>query len=568
MENITFENVRPLSQTAKQILNKRYMQEGEKTWDELVDRVMNTIVPKESDDFLPTKEMISHRYFLPNSPCLANAGKEGAGLCACYVVDFKDTTEGIIKTKADFIYVARKGGGCGTSLSKLRPKGSIVAHSSHGYAGGPVGFADTISHDMKVFTQGGLRGMAIMFTMSVYHPDVIDFIQAKQNEEDRKIENANMSVVVDNRFMELVKADAKYWTEFNGVKYKEYNARDIFNLIIEGAWRNGEPGLLFQDAIDNSPYMHTGQKIQATNPCSEQPLPPNGVCNLGSLDLSKFVGKDKIMDFSKLEYATRLGTRFLDRVVDKSVYPTPEISEWAQENRAIGMGIMGFADYCLMRQIAYGSEQSILELDYILFNIYAWTRDESEKLGKTLGVPKECRKLPAPRRNITITTVAPTGTVSLIAGCSSGIEPIFSEITIRNDKTGTYVFEDKLADKPYFRCAVSANGAQEVTWEEHVSVLATAQKNVDSGVSKTINFPTMTHRDTISKAVFMAWEKGCKGIAVYRNGSRKIEVLTPKNIKQDKCPNCETPLVMIANVRSCPSCGWKVKIETEVKVEA
>jgi ribonucleoside-diphosphate reductase alpha chain len=222
---------------------------------------------------------------------------------------------------------------------------------------------------------------------------------------------------------------------------------------------------------------------------------------------------------------------------------------------------MGFADYCLMRQIAYGSDQSLTELDYILFNIYAWARDESEKLGKEFGIPRECRKLPAPRRNVTLTTVAPTGTVSLIAGCSSGIEPIFSEIVVRNDKTGTYVFEEKLADKPYFRCAVSANGAQEVTWEEHVKVLATAQKNVDSGVSKTINFPTMTHRDTIYKAMFMAWELKCKGIAVYRNASRKVEVLTPKNIKQDKCPHCDTALVMIANVKTCPSCSWKVKIE-------
>ena len=841
----TFENVRPLSSTAKQILNKRYMQEGEKTWDELVTRVMNYIVPKENDDYLPTKEMIEHRYFLPNSPCLANAGKEGAGLCACYVVDFKDTIEDIYKTKYDFALVARKGGGCGTTLSNLRPKGSNVKGSTHGYAGGPVAFADTISRDMSVITQGGLRPMAIMFTISVYHPDILDFILAKEKEENKKIENANMSVVVDGAFMEAVKADTSYWTKFNDLNYISYKARDIFNLIVEGAWRNGEPGILFQDSINESPYKYTGQKIQATNPCSEQPLPPSGVCNLGSLDLSKFLTKSKEMDFEKLEYATRLGTRFLDRVVDKSTYPTEEIAVWAKNNRAIGMGIMGFADYCLMKQIAYGSDESLAELDTILCKIHEWANDESRKLGRELGVPKECKKLPEPRRNITLTTVAPTGTVSLIAGCvigdteihtiegkkkikdivgteqyvyssgkdeilvkkaynirktrekaeiwkikfdtddeliltpdhkimlsdgtwkrtdelnfgdsirefhksiwtpqtttapstalymtnlprkfnhiavaeekynrkigknecvhhidfnhmndsrdnlniisktehkkihsnsminwsksnigktyeeifgiekakklkqdksekmsgernhrygyklsdeekelvsiktkeamarpdvrehylegiktrksgrnhkvvsvefyghedvynmevedsenyvangvvvhncSSGIEPIFSEITIRNDKTGTYVFEDKLADKPYFRCAVSSNGATEVTWEEHVRVLATAQKNIDSGVSKTINFPNLTHRETISKAIFMAWELGCKGIAVYRNGSRRIEVLTPKNIKKDLCPNCDTSLIIIANIKTCPSCGWKVKI--------
>ena len=565
MENIVFDNVRKLSPTAKQILNKRYMIKGETTWDELVHRVMKYIFPLDEKwnekDFLATQEMIMHRYFMPNSPCLANAGKEGAGLCACYVVDFQDTTEGSIKSKADFIYIARKGGGAGTTLSNLRPKGANVAHSTHGYAGGPVGFADTISHDMKVFTQGGLRGMAIMFTISVYHPDIIEFILAKENEDDKQIENANMSVIVDSRFMELVKNDESYWTHFGDVKYKEYKARDVFNLIVEGAWRNGEPGILFQDAINDSPYKYSDQYIQATNPCAEQPLPPNGVCNLGSLDLSKFVTKSKETDVEKLEYATRLGVRFLDRVVDKSSYPTDEITKWAKENRAIGMGIMGFADFCLMKEIAYGSLQSLDELEILLSKIRNWSIDESEKLGKELGVPKQCKKLPVPRRNITVTTVAPTGTVSLISGCSSGIEPVFSEVVIRNDKTGTYVFEDKLADKPYFRCAVSANGAQEVTWEEHVRVLATAQKNVDSGVSKTINFPAMTHRDTIYKAVFMAWEMGCKGIAVYRNGSRKTEVLTPKNIKQDKCPNCDTALVMIANVKTCPSCSWKVKIE-------
>ena len=279
------------------------------------------------------------------------------------------------------------------------------------------------------------------------------------------------------------------------------------------------------------------------------------------MDLSKFINKQKQQDFEKLEYATRLATRFLDRVVSKSAYPTPAITEWAANNRAIGVGIMGFADYCLMREIAYGSDESLKDLDLILAKIYEWTKDESEKLGKELGIPEECQKLPEPRRNITLVTVAPTGTISLIAGCSSGIEPIFSEVVVRNDKTGTYVFEEKLADKPYFRCAVSANGATEVTWEEHVKVLATAQKNIDSGVSKTINFPTGTHRDTFYNAIFMAWELGCKGIAMYRNGSRKQEVLSPKNIKQDKCPNCDTSLVTINNIKTCPSCDWKMKVD-------
>ena len=316
--NITFENVRPLSATAKQILNKRYLWEGEKTWDELVHRVMNFIVPTDSPDFELTQEMIMHRYFIPNSPCLVNAGKPNAGLAACYVVDFKDDMREIIKTIGDFAYIARKGGGAGTTLSNLRPKGANVSGSTHGYAGGPLAFADVISHFMSVISQGGLRSMAIMFTMSVYHPDIMEFILAKENEDDKKIENANMSVVVDDEFMKLVKEDKTYWTEFNGKKYKEYRAKDIFNMIVDGAWRNGEPGILFQDRINLSPYAYTGQKIQATNPCSEQPLPPGGVCNLGSIDISKFVNKNGTTDMEKLEYATRLGFRFLDKVIDKS----------------------------------------------------------------------------------------------------------------------------------------------------------------------------------------------------------------------------------------------------------
>ena len=272
----------------------------------------------------------------------------------------------------------------------------------------------------------------------------------------------------------------------------------------------------------------------------------------------------KILDWDKLELAARLAVRFLDNVVDKSSYPTDEITKWAHDNRAIGLGIMGFADYCLMSEIPYGSEESLKHLEAILSLIYNWSKDESEKLGKQLGVPKECRKLPEPRRNITLTTIAPTGTVSLIAGTTSGIEPVFSEVVVRNDKTGTYIFTEDLANKPYFRCAVSTNGAdKEVTWEEHINVLATAQREIDSGVSKTINFPNMTHRDTIAKAMMMAWEKGCKGIAVYRNASRKEEVLSPKNLQKDMCPLCGKEITIVDGIKKCVDqeiCKWNLKV--------
>jgi ribonucleoside-diphosphate reductase alpha chain len=557
MHTELFPAVRPLSPVANNVLKKRYFHECETEWDQLVDRNIDFVWGDDQSYYKSIlRQMMVNTYFIPNSPCLVNAGKPNSGLCACYVVDFPDNIEGIFKTKLDFALIARKGGGCGTTLSKIRPEGSKVAGSTHGYAGGPIKFADTISHDAEAMTQAGFRSMAIMLTMSAYHPDIIKFIHAKQ--EEGKIANANMSVIVDNAFMQKVENDATYWTEFNGEKYHEYRARDIFNLIVDSAWQNGEPGILFKDRIDDSPYKYTGQQIFSTNPCAEQPLPANGVCNLGSLDLSKFINPNKTIDYERLEMATRVAIRFLDKVIDKSSYPTPEIQAWILQNRAIGLGIMGFADFCLFRETAYGSEKSVQDLEEVLAFIDKIAEDESIKLGQELGVPYYCQMLPQPRRNITTTTIAPTGTVSIIAGCSSGIEPIFSEIVIRNDKTGIYQFENDLVDKPYFRCAVSSNNAKEVTWEEHIKILSAAQKHIQSGVSKTTNFPNHTHRDTIAKAFIMAWKMNCKGLAVYRNGSRKTEVLSPQKLRRDKCPVCGEEVIKTRDYKKCTRCDWSV----------
>jgi ribonucleoside-diphosphate reductase alpha chain len=557
---IEFTDKKTISKTAINILQKRYFAEGEKTWEDIVNRVVNFVLQNSDENQKEiTRQMILTRHFIPNSPCLVNSGKKDAGLCACFVVDFPDTIEGIYKTKLDFALIARKGGGCGTALTKIRPEGSKVAGSTHGYAGGGIKFADTISHDADALTQSGFRSMAIMFTESVYQPDIIKFIEAKH--EEGKISNANISVMVDDKFMKAIENGEKYWTEFNGIKYNEYDAKTIFDMIIDGAWRNGEPGILFKDRIDDSPYKYTGQEIFSTNPCSEQPLPPNGVCNLGSIDLSRFLDSKKEIDWDKLELVTKHGIRFLDSVIDVTGFPTQDINNWAINNRAVGLGIMGFADLLLMKKIAYGSQESLDLLEYILSFISETAEDESIKMGKELGIPEMCKKLPIPRRNVTLLTVAPTGTISLIAGCSSGIEPIFSEITIRNDKTGSYTFENDLADEPYFRCAVASNGATEVTWEEHIKILAAAQRHIDSGVSKTINFPNHTHRDTMAKAIIMAWKERCKGVAMYRNGSRKVEVLTPKNIKKDKCPICGNDLVEIGEKKKCIHCTKETSIE-------
>ncbi len=548
-----------LNDMSKNILKKRYLGKGETKWHQVVQRVVSFVAgdwEEETRDSLYS--LIYNRYFIPNSPTLVNAGKtKHAGLSACYVVPFEDTIEDIYQTKLNFALIARKGGGCGTTLSNLRPEGDIVNGSTHGFAGGPIKFADTISHDMDAITQSGFRSMAIMFTMSVYHPDILKFITAK--EKEGTIANANISVVVDDKFMQAVKNDGEFWTEFNGKKYTKYRAVEIFEKIIEGAWRNGEPGLLFYDKINDSPYKYAGVEIQATNPCGEQPLPPNGSCNLGSLDLSKFYDKKtNDINLDMLDKAVRLGVRFLDSVIDVNAFPTVDIERVSKNSRQIGLGVMGLADLYMLKKIAYGSEDAITLLDSVMKFIYEVAKNESEIMGKELGVPAWCKKLPERRRNITLISPAPTGTISILAGCNSGIEPFFSEITERKDKTGEYVIDNTAFNEPYFRCAVSSTGEKEVDWEEHIRTQAIAQKWSDSGVSKTINFPSHTRKETIGKAYMLAWELGCKGITVYRNGSRNIEVLSPKNISRNKCPVCGSEVIKESGCTKCSVCDWSV----------
>jgi len=552
-----FIHVRDIDPVGQNILEKRYFHPGETTWHDVAVRVVDYVLGRDDPDYDETLAMLENAYFIPNSPTLVNAGKPNGGLSACFVLPFEDTIEDIYKTKLDYALIARKGGGCGTTLSFIRPEGSPVAGSAHGYAGGPIKFYDTVCGDMSALTQSGFRPMAMMGVMTVYHPDIMKFINAK--EKEGVMTTTNISVMVDNAFMQAVENDGTYWTEFNGVKYEELRARDVFNTIVEGAWRNGEPGMLFFEKTNNSPYKYSGQTIYATNPCGEQGLPPYGVCNLGSLDVSKFITPDNRMDWELMEKAVRLSVRFLDKVITVNTFPTKEITDWAAANRPVGTGIMGYADYLLKRGIAYGSQKSLVELESIMGFIYTVAEDESVKLGKELGVPEACQVLPVKRRNVTLLSIAPTGTISLLAGCSSGIEPIFSELMVRTDNTGTYNIHHPMFEQEHFRCAVSANGAKEVTWEEHIAVQNAAQRFVDSGVSKTINCANGTRRETVAKMFMEAWKTPyIKGLTVYRNGSRQVEVLQPKNIKKDKCPVCDGNLVKEGGCTHCENCDFSL----------
>ena len=275
------------------------------------------------------------------------------------------------------------------------------------------------------------------------------------------------------------------------------------------------------------------------------------------MDLSKFLDKNNEIDWILLQKAIRLGVRFLDSVIDVNSFPTPDIEYVSKASRQIGLGVMGLADLYIKKKITYGSKEALELLDSIMKFIYETAKIESDFMGEELGIPEWCKKLPQPRRNITLISIAPTGTISLIAGCNSGIEPFFSEITERKDKTGQYTINSP-SSEPYFRCAVSSNGEKEVTWEEHVATQAVAQKWCDSGVSKTINFPNHTRKETIGKAYMEAWKSGCKGITVYRNGSRKVEVLSPKNLNKNKCPVCGEETVKYDGCTKCTKCDWSI----------
>ena len=294
--------------------------------------------------------------------------------------------------------------------------------------------------------------------------------------------------------------------------------------------------------------------------CGEMPLPANGVCNLGSLDIAKFYDEESDdLNYIQLELATRLSIRFLDMVIDRNSFPTEDIAKWALENRPVGLGIFGLADYFIKRKIVYGSEESLKEIRKIFGFIYTVAEDESITMGEELGVPLACVNLPKPRRNVTLLSVAPTGTISILGGSSSGIEPIFSEVTVRKDNTGTYNIVHPDSDKEYFRCAVSANGAKEVSWKEHILVQNAVQEFVDSGVSKTANFPNHTRKQTIYDSFMLAWKlPHIKGITVYRNGSRIKEVLSPKNLKKDRCPVCGAELIKESGCKHCSVCDFSV----------
>ncbi len=518
--------------------------------------------------------MVDH-LFLPNSPTLMNAGKEnGLQYSACYVLPVEDSLEGIFEAIKRAAIVHKSGGGTGFAFSRLRPKDSIV-RSTGGKASGPVSFLRVFDAATEAVKQGGTRRGANMGILRVDHPDILEFITCKL---DGGITNFNISVAITDRFMEALEKDEEYEliAPHTGEVTGRLRAREVWEKIVDAAWRTGDPGLVFIDRINRSranpvPDLET---IEATNPCGEQPLAPNDACNLGSVNLAKFVAAPALagaagwsmstdvsraaerIDWAGLERTVRLAVRFLDDVIEVNPYPLPEIDAEVKANRRIGLGVMGWADMLLLLGIPYDSEAAVELAERVMGFIREVGHDESAKLAVERGPfpnwPYSIYRDGRPLRNATVTTIAPTGTISIIAGCSSGIEPLFAIAYshIVGERHLTFVnpiFEEVARSRGFYRPEViervieqgTLEGieavpeevrrvfvtAHEIDPEWHVRMQAAFQKHTDNGVSKTINLRHEATREDVSRAYMLAWELGCLGITVFRHGSKGEQVL-------------------------------------------
>jgi ribonucleoside-diphosphate reductase alpha chain len=502
-------------------------------------------------------QVMSNREFLPNSPTLMNAGTRLGQLSACFVLPVEDSIDGIFTTLKQMAIIHQSGGGTGFSFSKLRPAGDIVG-STKGIASGPVSFMTIYDAATNVIKQGGRRRGANMAILDVTHPDILKFIEAKSKEGI--LTNFNVSVAVTDKFMDAVKKDGEYdlINPRSGETEERLQARHVFDLIVANAWRTGDPGLVFIDEINrHNPTPQVGE-IRSTNPCGEQPLLPFESCNLGSINLAKMI-KNNEVDWEKLRRVTRTAVHFLDNVIDANKYPVMEIGKLTRANRKIGLGVMGFADMLILLRIPYDSEEALAMGEKIMKFISEEATKKSVDIGKERGAFPNFRgslwekKGYKTIRNSTVTTVAPTGTISIIAGCSGGIEPLFAVAFVRNVMEGTRLLEtqptfEKIAKEKGFysrelMLEIAKTGSiqklelipedvrrifvtsLDIEPEWHVRMQAVFQKYVDNAVSKTVNLPPDATVEDVRRVYLLAYKLKCKGITVYRYGSKKEQVL-------------------------------------------
>ncbi|HTY82188.1 MAG TPA: vitamin B12-dependent ribonucleotide reductase [Dehalococcoidales bacterium] len=601
-----------LTDTALQVLTKRYLKkdnEGKviESPDEMFRRVAHFIAAAElihnpkanikpiEDEFF---RLMTSLEFLPNSPTLMNAGRELGQLSACFVLPVEDSMESIFDAVKYTALIHQSGGGTGFSFSRLRPENDRVG-STGGVASGPVSFIKAFDTATDVIKQGGTRRGANMGILNVNHPDIMKFITAK--EEKTALTNFNISVALTAEFMEAVKGGKDY--DLINPRTKEavnhLNAKEVFNKIVDMAWRTGDPGIIFIDRINASNPTPQLGKIESTNPCGEQPLLPYESCNLASINLSRMFRRHNSkaeIDFPKLAATVKTAVRFLDNVIDVNKFPLKQIEERTKETRKIGLGIMGFADMLVMLGIGYDTEEAMK----VAGDVMKFIGEESFKASVELG--KERGAFPAfkgsiydvpngPRlRNATRTTIAPTGTLSMIAGCSSGIEPLFALCYTKTVLDGTPFVECN----PYFEEAARNGGfysealmkklaegahlsdikevpakvrnvfvtAHEIPPEWHVKMQAAFQRSTDNAVSKTINFPQSATREDVARAYTLAYEEGLKGITIYRDRSRDTQVLTTGKSPVKAATVTEEPVKRAPRKRPDETKGTITKVNT------
>jgi ribonucleoside-diphosphate reductase alpha chain len=539
--------------------------------------------PKESEKTF--YEMMARLEFVPNSPTLFNAGTRLRQLSACFVLPVKDSLEGIFGAVRNMALIEKSGGGVGFDFSRLRPRGDIVM-STKGVASGPVSFMRVFDTSTEIIKAGGKRRGAMMGILRVDHPDVMEFITSKQ--QPGFLSNFNISVAVTDEFMNKVADNGEFWlvNPRSGEKTAKLKAGDVWNLMARSAWASGDPGVVFIDEINrHNPTPEVG-RIESTNPCGEQPLLPFESCNLGSINLSRMVVDGKI-DWESLRRVVRNSVHFLDNVVDANKYPLKETKDITRANRKIGLGIMGFADMLIKLGIPYDSEEALQQGEQLMKFIEEESHKESVEIAEKRGsFPNFEKSIWKSRykafRNATVTTVAPTGTISIIAGCSSGIEPIFAISFIRNVLSGTRLFETN----PLFEMVAKERGfydvklleeiagtgsvqkfdkvpddvkrlfvtALDIAPEWHVRMQAAFQKYTDNAVSKTVNLPFDSSVEDVRKIYDLAWKLKCKGVTVFRYGSKPEQVLYIGEIKtpEGKMISAESEYAGGCPTQTCP----------------